>query len=191
MSTQPKTRLTAEQYLEIERQAEFKSEFYDGEMFAMAGAREVHNRLVWNLIGQLGPQLRSDGRRGYPSDMRVRTAIGLFTYPDVAVVCGEPQFLDERRDTLLNPTLIIEVFSPSTEAYDRGRKFEHYRSIDALSEYVLVASDRMHIDLYTRRPGGQWLLTSASGPEETIELKSAGCRLAVADLYENVDIGSD
>jgi Uma2 family endonuclease len=120
--------------------------------------------------------------------MRVRvTPTGLFTYPDVVVVCGEPQFLDDRRDTLLNPTLIVEVLSPSTEAYDRGRKFEHYRSLASLNEYLLVASDRIHVDLYARQDSGQWLLTSASGADETIELKSVGCRIAIADLYEKVE----
>jgi Uma2 family endonuclease len=195
MSSQPKTLLTPEQYLEIERQAQYKSEFLKGEMFAMAGemfamagAGERHNRLVWNLIASLDRSLRSGPYQGYPSDMRVHvTATSLFTYPDVVVVCGEPQFLDDRRDTLLNPTLIVEVLSPSTEAYDRGRKFEHYRSIASVREYLLVASDRIHVDLYARQDSGQWLLTSASEPEEAIELKSVGCRLGVSDLYEKVE----
>jgi Uma2 family endonuclease len=121
--------------------------------------------------------------------MRARvSATGLYTYPDVVVVCGEPQFLDERRDTLLNPSLLIEVLSASTEAYDRGRKFEHYRSIESLREYLLVASDRVHADLYTRQPDGRWLLTSAGRLEDSLELQSIGCRLALADLYEKVDL---
>jgi len=181
--------LTEEQYLEIERAAESKSEYFQGEMFAMGGAGAAHNRLVWNLIAELGPRLRSGPCQGYPSDMRVRvSATGLYTYPDVVVVCGEPRFLDDRRDTLLNPSLIVEVLSPSTEAYDRGRKFEHYRSIPSLTEYLLVASDRIHLDLYARQPAGQWLLTSAGGPEGALDLTSAGCRLAAAALYEGVAI---
>ena len=188
MSTQPKTLVTPEQYLEIERRAEYKSEYYAGETFAMAGAGWNHNRIVANAIVQFSLALRSRPCHVTPSDMRVRVSTtGLFTYPDVVVVCGEPEFLDERRDTLLNPTLIVEVLSPTTEAYDRGRKFEHYRSIDSLSEYLLVTSDRVHVDLYTRQPGGQWLLTSASTLEEQIELKSAGCRLAISDLYEKLE----
>src|SRR5271157_3156772 len=188
MSTQPKTLLTEEQYLEIERSAESKSEFFAGETFAMAGAGAAHNQLVWNLILEVGPFLGSRSCRGFPNDMRVRvSSTGLYTYPDVVVVCGEPQFLDDRRDTLLNPTLIVEVLSPSTEAYDRGLKFENYRSLPSLEEYLLIAADRIHIDRYTRRPDGQWLLTSASKPEETLDLESVGCRLAVADLYEKVD----
>ena len=189
MSTQPKAFLTPEQYLEIEREAEFKSEYCDGEMFAMAGAAEVHNLLVANLIAGLHPQLRSRPCRVCPSDMRVRVrATGLYTYPDVVVVCGEPQFLDERRDTLLNPSLLIEVLSPSTEAYDRGKKFEHYRSIESLREYLLVASDRVHVDQYTCQPDGRWLLTSADRLEDSLDLQSVGCRLALLDLYEKTDL---
>jgi Uma2 family endonuclease len=182
--------LTAEQYLEIERAAESKSEFFEGEMFAMAGAAAPHNRLVWNLIGELVPQLRSGPCRGYPSDMRVRVSpTGLYTYPDVVVVCGEPKFLDDRQDTLLNPSLIVEVLSPFTGAYDRGRKFEQYQSIPSLREYLLVASDRIHLDLYTRQTTGQWLLTSASGPEGAINLASVGCRLITAALYQDAITG--
>ena len=190
MSSQPKTLLTVEQYLEIERSAGSKSEFFEGEMFAMAGAGEAHNRLAWNLIGELGAQLRSGPCRGYPSGMRVRVSpAGLFTYPDVVVVWGEPQFLDDRRDTLLNPTLIVEVLSPSTEAYDRGRKFEHYQSISSLNDYLLVASDRLRMDLYTRQTAGQWLLTSARGPDGAIGIPAAGCRLTLAAVYEGVSLG--
>jgi len=130
VSTNPKTFLTPEQYLAIERKAEYKSEYYNGEMFAMAGAKEAHNLLVTTLVGLLYSQLRRGPCRVYSNDMRVSvSATGLYTYPDVVAVRGERQFLDEQRDTLLNPTLIIEVLSPSTEAYDRGRKFEHYQSI--------------------------------------------------------------
>jgi Uma2 family endonuclease len=189
VSTQPKTFLTPEQYLEIERKAEFKSEYYQGEMFAMAGAKEAHNLLVANLIRELGQQLRSRPCRVYPSDMRVRvSATGLYTYPDVVVVRGEPRFLDEQQDTLLNPSLVVEVLSPSTEAYDRGRKSEHYRLIESLGEYLLVASDRLSADLYTRQPDGRWLLASAGRLEDSLDLESAGCRLALADLYEKVGL---
>jgi Uma2 family endonuclease len=189
VSTQPKTFLTPEQYLAIEREAEYKSEYYQGEMFAMAGAGEAHNVLVGNLVADLHQQLRSRPCRVYPSDMRVRvSATGLYTYPDVVVVCGERRFLDERRDTLLNPSLLVEVLSPSTEAYDRGKKFEHYRSIESLREYLLVASDRVHGDLFTRQPDGRWLLASADRLEDSLDLQSVGCRLALLDLYEKIDL---
>jgi Uma2 family endonuclease len=189
VSTQPKTFLTEEEYLEIERKAEYKSEYFAGEMFAMAGAKEAHNQIVWNMGGILYQQFRSRPCRGYSNDMRVRVAPGgLYTYPDVISICGEPKFLDdEQRDTLLNPNLLVEVLSPSTEAYDRGRKFELYQSIESLNEYLLVASDRVHVDLYTRQADGRWLLTSVSDLAATLELQSVDCRVALSDLYEKVE----
>jgi Uma2 family endonuclease len=156
VSTQPKTFLTPEQYLEIERKAEYKSEYFRGEMFAMAGASRAHNLLVAHLLRDLGQQLRGKPCEIYPSDMRVRvSSTGLYTYPDVVAVCGEPKLLDNQLDTLLNPHLIVEVLSPSTEAYDRGRKFEHYQSIESLGEYLMITCDRIHADLHTRRPDGR------------------------------------
>ena len=189
MSTLPKTYLTPEQYLEIERAAEYKSEYYQGEMFAMAGGNWSHALIVGNVLAALHAQLRSSPCETYHCNMRVHVnATGLYTYPDVLVVCQKPQFLDGQRDTLLNPTLISEVLSPSTEAYDRGRKFENYRSVESLAEYLLVASDRMHADLYTRRQDGGWLLTSADGPAGTLSLASVNCQIALADIYEKVDL---
>ena len=189
MATLPKTYLTPEQYLEIERKAEFKSEYYQGEMFAMAGAREPHNLIVFNVATALGPQLRNRPCRAYVADMRVRVnATGLYTYPDVTAVCAEPQFLDENRDTLLNPSLIVEVLSPSTEAYDRGRKFEHYRSVESVTEYLLLSSERVSAELYTRQPDGRWLLTAANHLEDSLDLQSVGAHLSLADLYEKVDL---
>ena len=188
MSAQPNPLLTAEQYLEIERKAETKSEFYKGEMFAMAGARSAHNDLVWSLIALLSRQLRPPCR-GYPSDMRVLiNDTDLYTYPDVVVVCGERKFLDDTRDTLLNPGLVIEVLSRSTEAYDRGKKFEHYASIPSFNTYVLVASDRVHVDVYVRQPDNKWLRSSASSIEETLALSSIGCQLPLVELYANIDL---
>jgi Uma2 family endonuclease len=188
MATLTKTYITPEQYLEIERKAEFKSEYYQGEMFLMSGAREPHNVIVWNLARELGQQLRKRPCRAYMNDMRVLVnATGLYTYPDVAAVCGEPQFLDETRDTLLNPSLIVEVLSPSTEIYNRIRKFEHYRSVESVSEYLMLASERVSAELYTRQPDGHWLLTFAGRLEDSLDLQSVGAHLALADLYEKVD----
>ncbi len=122
------------------------------------------------------------------SDMRVRVlATGLNTYPDVAIVCGERLFLDGHRDTLLNPKVIVEVRSPSTEAYDRGRKFEHYRQIESLEQYLLLSQDRMQAELFSRQPSGQWLLAFATQPEELVDLSSVGCTLSLAECYEKVD----
>jgi len=183
--------MTPEQYLDIEREAERKSEYWQGEMFAMAGVGEPHNLLVLNIGVQIHPQLRSSACRTYANDMRVHiSATGLHTYPDIVVVCGVPQFLDGCRDTLLNPTLIVEVLSPSTEAFDRGRKFENYQSIDSLKQYLLVASERVHADLFTRQPGGQWLLTAAGSIDDTVDLESVGCRITLRVSYERVEFSS-
>jgi len=190
MSTQPKTLLTPEQYLEIERKAEFKSEYHAGEMFAMAGASYAHNLVVANLVGELREQLRSRPCNAFPSDIRVRASgSGLYTYPDVVVVCDGPRFADDQADTLLNPRLIAEVLSPFTEAYDRGRKFELYQALESFREYLLLASDRMHADLYTRQADGRWLLSAASRAEDSLVVESIGVRLTLADLYEKVDFG--
>jgi Uma2 family endonuclease len=189
MATHPKTFLTPEQYLEIERKAEFKSEYYQGEMFLMSGAREPHNLIVVNLAAELRQQLRKRPCRTYVNDMRVRVkATGLYTYPDVVAVCGEPEFLDETRDTLLNPSLIVEVLSPSTEIYNRIRKFEHYRSVESVSEYLMIASERVSAELYTRQPDGRWMLTAVDRMEDSLDLQSVGVHLALADLYEKVGL---
>ena len=188
MARRPKTFLTPEQYLEIERKAEFKSEYYGGEMFAMSGARRFHNLINWNLARTLDRHLRNRPCEAYQNDMRVRVnATGLYAYPDTVVVCGEPQFLDETQDTLLNPTVIVEVLSPSTEAYDRGGKFELYRAIPSLNYHLLVSSERMSAELFTRQAEGGWLLTGATLPEDTIDLPAVGVRFTLADLYEKVE----
>jgi Uma2 family endonuclease len=188
MSTLPKPHLTPQEYLEIERQAEFKSEYFQGQMFAMAGARETHNLIVANAIGELIRQFKSRPCRVYPSDMRVCVSkVGLYTYPDVVAVCGDREFLDGQLDTLVNPNLIIEVLSPSTEAYDRGRKFESYRSIESLRQYLVVSSDRVHADLFTRASDGQWSLSEASQLQDTLDIRSVGCTLKLSDLYDKVE----
>jgi Uma2 family endonuclease len=190
MSTQPKTPpLSEEEYLAIERKAPFKSEYYRGEMFAMAGASRAHNRLVANLVTEINAQLRNRPCELYPSDLRVHVpAITWYTYPDVTATCGEPQFDDATIDTLLNPTFIAEVLSESTESYDRGRKFELYQSIPSLREYLLISSDRVRVELYTIQPDGKWLLTTAGRLDDTIVLDSIGCRIAIADLYDKVEL---
>jgi Uma2 family endonuclease len=189
VSTQPKTLFTPEQYLEIERQAEFRSEYYQGEMFAMAGGTGNHTMLVDNLTAALLEKLRGGSCRPFSNNMRLQvSATGLYTYPDVVVACGQRQFLDERRDTLLNPSVIIEVLSESTEAYDRGKKFGHYRTIESLQEYVLVSQDRVQVECYRRQPGQHWLLTAANSLEDTVALESIGCTLRLADVYEDIDL---
>jgi Uma2 family endonuclease len=157
-------------------------------MFAMGRARQAHNVIVLNLAAEIRQQLRKRTCGAYVNDMRVRvSATGLYTYPDAVAFCGEPRFLDETRDTLLNPNLIVEVLSPSTEAYDRGRKFEHYRSVESVTEYLLVSSERVSAELYTRQPDGRFLLTAANRMEDSLDLQSVGVHLALTDLYEKVE----
>ncbi len=192
MTAQPRRYITEDEYLEHERQSVTKSEYYDGQIYAMTGAKEAHNLIAGNLIASLHGQLRREPCRVYPSDMRVKVLqTGLNTYPDVTVICGQPQFTDETRDTLTNPTVIIEVLSPSTERYDRGVKFRHYRSIETLRDYILIAQDRQYIEHYTRYEGGQWLFEEASTPEARITLDSIGCILTLEDTYEKVDLAED
>lgn len=192
MSTLPKSFLTEEQYLELEREAEFRHEYNDGQMFAMSGAREGHNLIVINLVGNLRQQLRSQGCRLYSNDMRIRvSATGMYTYPDVVVACGDRQFLDGRRDTLLNPVVIFEVLSASTERYDRGRKFRHYETIGSLQQYVLVATDHTEVEVFTRQADGSWVLRRAKGDGDVVELDSIGCKLRLADVYEDVEFDAE
>ena len=187
MSLQPKPYLSPEDYLALERCAEFKSEYFDGEIFAMAGASEPHNLIVANTLSEIRQQLKKRPCRAYANDMRVKVSpTGLFTYPDVVVVCGQAQFDDSQLDTLLNPILIVEVLD-STEAYDRGRKFEHYRKLESLMEYVLIAQHRPHVESYRRQPDQRWVLTESDGLESSLRLDAIDCELALAEIYDKVE----
>ena len=188
MTAQPKTRLTPEEYLAIERAAEYKSEFYNGEMFAMSGASRNHVRIVRNLVGELRAQLKRRPCDVYSTDLRLRVdETGLYTYPDVMVACAEQKFADDHHDTLLNPILVIEVLSESTKNYDRGEKFTHYRRIGSLQEYLLVAQDRAHIELHVRQAGNGWLLTEFDGREAVIRLAAISCVLEAAEIYDKIE----
>ena len=187
MAALPKVKLTAAEYLAMERASEEKHEFLDGEIYLMSGASRNHNLILVNVLASLHAQLRKRPCVVYPSDMRVKVNdSGLYTYPDISVVCDPPQFDEADQDTLLNPTLIIEVLSPSTESYDRGKKFQHYRTLESLQEYVLIAQDSPRIERYLRQPNHEWLLADASGLESTLELASIQCTLVLADVYEKV-----
>jgi Uma2 family endonuclease len=146
------------EYLELERKAERKSEYFQGEMFAMAPVNQRHGLIVTNLAGELSQQLKAKPCSVYSSNLRLR-ANGLYTYPDVMVICSEVQCADDQEDTLLNPNLIVEVLSDSTRDYDRGRKFQHYRTLPSLREYLTIDQDAPHVERYTRQPEDRWLLT--------------------------------
>ncbi|HKG15038.1 MAG TPA: Uma2 family endonuclease [Pyrinomonadaceae bacterium] len=187
MSSQPKTYLTPEEYLAIERLNEHKSEYIDGEMVAMTGASRRHNLIAVNLSRDISQQLRGRPCESYASDMRVRVpSTRSYLYPDVVVVCGEPQFEDDYVDTLLNPTVLVEVLSESTERYDRGRKFGFYRTIESLAEYVLVAQDECRVEQYSKQPDGRWLLTDHRSPGDVVGLASVQCALRLSEIYEKV-----
>jgi Uma2 family endonuclease len=184
---EPHRRLSVEEYLALERRSEGKHEYLDGEVVAMTGASDRHNRIVWNLAGILYSQLRGRPCQAYVGDMRLQVAAtGLYTYPDLLVVCAKPQFADAERYTLLNPTSIIEVLSPSTEAYDRGKKFAHYRTIESLAEVVFVSQEEVAVERYSRQPDGSWLLRECNRPEDRLPLPAIGCELPVAEVYERV-----
>lgn len=188
MAIDPEPQMTPEAYLAFERaQLDAKHEFLDGDIIAMAGASRQHNRIVANLVASLVTQLRGRPCDVYPSDMRVKVpATGLYTYPDVIAMCHDPQFEDEAMDTLLNPSVIIEVLSPATEAYDRGIKFAHYRSIDAMQLYLLIAQDKPQIEIFRRQGHADWLLSVVEGLEARVSLDAIGCELALAEVYERV-----
>jgi len=183
----PKPYLSAEEYLAIERSSDCRSEYIDGEMVAMAGGRWEHSLIIGNALAELKQQLRGGPCKVHASDLRVQAADGLRTYPDVVVVCGEPAFADDHRDTVTNPKLIIEVLSPTTESYDRGRKFESYRTLASLEEYVLVSQERPRVERFLRQQESSWLFVEVAGLPEAISLPSLGCRLSLEAVYEGVE----
>ena len=187
MTVLTKIRLTEADYLRIERAAETKSEFFRGEMFAMSGASRQHNRLTMNLSRELSTQLRKKPCEPFANDMRVKvSATGLYTYPDIAVACGKPQFEDKELDTLLNPTVLIEVLSKSTETYDRGKKFAQYRELPSLQTYLLFSQDRMLVERYTR-DGNEWRYQAYERADEVVNIVAIDCTLQLADCYERVE----
>jgi Uma2 family endonuclease len=187
MSTQLKPYITPQQYLAIEREAQCRSEYFDGEMFAMSGGTLRHAKISHRLALSLGNQLRGRECDLVSADMRVRVFEGPYFYPDVVVYCGRPQFEDESEDTLTDATLIIEILSPSTERYDRTLKFEYYKRLPSLTDYLLVAQDRIHIEKRSRGGDGIWQTIETTDPAAILDLHSIGCGLRVADVYENVE----
>jgi Uma2 family endonuclease len=187
MSSQPTTFVSPEDYLAQERLAERKSEYFQGEVFAMAGASPRHVWIVSNLNGNLWQQLKGKPCRVSASDFRLRvTPAGLYTYPDV-VVCGEPQFGDDQKDTVLNPVLIVEVLSESTRDYDRGKKFQQYRKLPSLIEYLMIEQDQPHIEHWTRKPENHWDFVEFDDLAQSIELTSIGCVLPLTEVYDKIE----
>jgi Uma2 family endonuclease len=188
-----KIRMTEAEYLEFERKSESKHEFIDGEVFAMSGASRAHNLICVNLSRRISNQLDGKNCEVYASDMRVKISARQYVYPDVIVVCGEAKLSDDKFDNLLNPTIIIEVLSDSTEAYDRGTKFKNYRKLDSLQEYILIAQDKPSIERFVRQPNGTWNISAndTEGLESSVELTSIGCTLHLTEVYEHVVFPAD
>jgi len=187
MSPQQKPQFTAQEYLDWERGQETRNEYFDGEIYAMTGASRKHNLLCGNIAASLHGQLRGKSCEVYTNDMRVKVSeTGMYTYPDIVAVCGKPEFEDAAVDTLLNPILIIEVLSDSTEPYDRGAKFLHYRTLPSLQDYLLVSQNECRVEHYVRQGDNRWLLTEYRDLDETIDLDSVKCQLLVREMYERV-----
>jgi len=179
-------------YLQAERQNPTKREYLAGEVRALAGASEPHNIIVFNLGGMLYHSLRGKSCRGYVVDMRVKVPeLPAYLYPDVVIVCGQPQFEDEQEDTLLNPTVVIEVLSPSTEAFDRGEKFAAYQRIPTLREYLLVAQDRTYVEHFIRQPNGQWSCRVYDQPEQSVALLGGTVSLPLQGIYEGISFSQE
>jgi Uma2 family endonuclease len=185
---EPVHQLTEAEYLEIERRAEFKSEFFDGEMFAMAGGTFEHSRIATNLATALQNRLAAGPCQPFNSDLRIKIeATGLLTYPDVSVICGPPRFFGNERDTVVNPTVLVEVLSDSTEAYDRGTKFLHCQQIPTLREYLLVSQKEPRVEQFIRQEDDEWRWRKAVGLEATLELPSLHVTVALSEIFAHVE----
>lgn len=188
MAAEP-NRLSVQEYLRLERQAEIKSEYLNGQMVAMTGGTLRHNGIIANVVSELRTQLRDRPCRVFPNDLRVRIpSANVYVYPDVSVVCGEPCVEDTYKDTLLNPAVVVEVLSPSTEAYDRGTKQRWYQSLDSLSEYLLISQSSPLIERYVRQQDG-WLLNCVEGLDSVLSLPSIQASLALGEVYHKVSFG--
>jgi len=187
MSANATTFVTPEEYLEQELQADYKSEYFNGEVFAMAGGTPPHAAIIINVAGELRQRLKGKPCQVY-SDLRLRVALtGLYTYPDTMVVCGDLQLAEGRKDTVMNPVLIVEVLSESTRDYDRGQKFEHYRKLPSLSDYLTVAQDRPFVEHWTRQSPNSWLLVEFADLGQSIPLASISCILPLAEIYDKIE----
>ena len=184
----PLRRLTEAEYLELELAAEFKSEFFNGEIFAMAGGTPRHSLIATNLAREFGNRLGNGPCVPYNADLRLKvTATGLCTYPDLTTICGPLEFAAGTEDTVVNPTVIVEVLSSATEAYDRGNKFEHYRQMATLREYLLVSQSEPRIEQFIRQPDGRWLLNEGAGLKSGMELPALRITISLAEVFARVD----
>lgn len=182
---------TPEEYLALEREAEFKSEYYFGEIVAMAGGSTEHSIITLNIGGELRARLKGKPCQALSPDAKVRTSVdGLYAYPDVTVVCGDIRYHDDRNDVIVNPTVLVEVLSPSTEAVDRGRKWAQYQNIESLTDYLLVSQNEPRVEHFARhRDDGQWLFSSAVGLDAAVRIASIECVLPLSEVYDRIAFG--
>jgi Uma2 family endonuclease len=187
MSANPSPGLTADEYLALDRIADWKSEFHDGEMFPIEAVSLRHATILRNLVVLTESRLRASKCLGLPGPLRVRVTATQYVYPDFEIVCGKPQLTDEQEDTLLNPKVVIEILSPSTAGYDRGAKFELYRQLASLEEYVLVSQVKPMVEVFTKQSEHQWSLTIVRGELQVVRLQSVGIEFPLAGLYDGLD----
>ena len=193
MVAQTKPEFSPDEYLALEREASAKSEFLCGGIYAMTGGSPQHARIAASVIASMVVQLKGKPCSVYSSDLRIASANStLITYPDVSIVCGEPAFHDSKKDVVTNPVVLVEVLSDSTEAYDRGKKFTYYRTIESLQDYILVSQKEPMIDLYSRETNGTWRIQSITGlePEAAIDVPSIACRLLLSDVYDGIEFAA-
>ena len=189
MLLQEKNRISPEEYLTLERESSEKSEYFDGEMFAMAGASREHNQISSNIVRLLGNDLLEKPCSVFSSDMKVKIAeTGKYTYPDIVVVCGDEQYEDENSDVLLNPLVIIEILSDSTEAYDRGDKFLHYQLIDSFSEYLLISQYFCKVEKFSRQTSDTWIYSKYINMKESLSIESLKSELLLSEIYRKVNL---
>ncbi len=190
MLLQKKNGISPEEYLASERKSEIKSEYFDGETFAMAGASRDHNKISTNIVRILGNQLLEKPCSIFSSDMKVKIKeIKKYTYPDIVVVCGDEEYDDENNEILLNPVVLIEILSDSTEAYDRGDKFSHYQFIKTFSEYILVSQYLCKIEKFSRQKDDTWIYSKCDKPDDIVSIEAIKCELPVSEVYRNVKFG--
>jgi len=187
MLLKEKNKISPEEYLAQEREAELRNEYFDGEIFAMTGASRQHNQISANIVRVLGNQLLEKPCSVFSSDMKVKIKeIGKYTYPDMVVACEEEEFEDENKDVLLNPIVIMEILSDSTEAYDRGDKFAHYQLLNSFTEYILVSQYFCRIEKFTRQDDGTWIYSKYQSNDHVVRIESINCELPVSEIYRKV-----
>lgn len=188
MLPEQKRHYTLEDYFALEETADYRSEYYQGEIFALTGGSVNHNRIAVNVLVALTDAFRKKPCEAFASDLRLLVKqVGLYTYPDVMVVCNGLEFAHDRTDTITNPIVIFEVLSPSTESYDRGKKFEFYRTIKMLKDYVLIDQERVHVEYFRQLDNGQWLLGVFDDEADTLTLQSISVEIPLSDIYQRVD----